>query len=268
MKQAKSVDEQLNEIFDYSVRLESRRGEITEFEVARLKGMLPGARSNSLLRAVSDLLVSELERDFIKFDAALEAFINSWPGFDLRCSVASTAQFAFNPAGASTLLHQCLQSAPDDLDLHHSFTHIAWFSGDLELCSRMVELRTHLEDKPMAVDSQVVKAMEVLDVADVKPALYQELMHSVHECIREATSFERDIKVSLDLDVDKHEDGSSGILLQIFSDMNDEKLDRLDDSIDELMSDTDRWGTALPRVMTVLVRDIVPEAQADGGCFA
>ncbi|RUR43373.1 hypothetical protein [Vreelandella populi] len=268
MKQAKTVAEQLNEAFAYSLRLEGRRGSLTDFEVTRLGTMLGGSKGNRLLVAVCDLLVSEIERDFDKFDIALSDF-KAWnSNFDLACSIASTAQFAFNPLAASLLLGQCFQIAPDDLGFHHGFTKIAWFSGDLTLCAQMIDVRTNLGDDAMPLDTKVEKAISVLNDAQVELALYQELIHGVHQKLREYVSFKRDVNISLDIDVDAYEDGSRGIVLQIFSDQDDEHLDQLDDDMTDLISDTDRWGVDLPRIMTILVRDLLPESQLKGGKFA
>ncbi|GEK50896.1 hypothetical protein HVE01_16170 [Vreelandella venusta] len=267
-KQPKTVAQKLNEAFDYSVRLEARRASLSDFEILRLKRLLTGFEGNALLSSVADMLVAEIERDFEKFDSALSVFLSNNPSFDLMCSIASTSQFAFHPRAASDLMRNCFEIAPDDLEFHYGFTRVAWFSGNLQLCAEMIERRLKLGGLLMPLDTVARKASSVLENFQVPASLFEQMVHEVHSKIRYSVSHKRDVSIELNLDVEEHEDGSNNIVLEIFSDQDEDSLDLLDEEMSGLISDVEKWGYDLPRIMSILVRDAIPDLADEGGELA
>lgn len=268
MPRPKTVADKLNEVFRYSVSLESKRGNLSDFEIRRLESMIGPVNGNRLLLTIKQLLVAEIQRDFEAFDAALEDFESANAPFPMVPSIASQALFAFNPEAASQLMHRSFEMAPDDLEFLSRFAKVAWFSGDLDLCRQMILRRERLGGEVVSLDRRALETGVVLADANITTELYQSLIKGVNQNLRNRLAGERDVNVQMEIEVDAHEDGSSGIVVQIFSDMEEERLDQLDDDMHKLISDTDTWGYDLPRVVSILVRDIVPTDELEGGQFA
>ncbi|UBU49812.1 hypothetical protein LCW13_06030 [Cobetia amphilecti] len=256
------VGQAISEAMKFSMRLEERRGSIQSFDIRRLESMACPQKGNYLMYLSKEMLVAEICRDFERFDKAAQSFLSQSVSWELAANMSMTALFAFSPDMAKMMARRALDMAPGNGEVISFASDIAWFAGDLPLCT---ELRKRHERLGEEMDKKLTDqdTRRILEDAGVTEGEYQDLVAGLHALLREHLSGAMRDRVRLHFDTQHHEDGSEGLVLEVLSDMDDERLDALDDAVLEYGSDTGRWGYDLCRITTFLVRDL-PQSSAEG----
>lgn len=262
MPMLKPVGQALSEALEFSMRLEDRRGDIQPFEIRRLERMAYPKEGNHLMYLVKEMLVAEMSRDFERFDKAAQNFLSQSVSWNVTANMSVTALFAFSPEMALTMARRAIEMSPGNGEAINFASDIAWFAGDLPLCT---ELRKRHERLGEEMDKKLTDqdTRRILAGAGVTESAYKDLVTGLHALLREHLSGAMRDRVKLHFDTQQHEDGSEGLVLEVLSDMDDERLDALDDAVLEYGSDTERWGYDLCRITTFLVRDL-PQSSAEG----
>ncbi|MDL4862968.1 hypothetical protein NPJ88_011535 [Halomonas elongata] len=255
MPRVKPVGQTLTEAFDYSIRLEGRRGDLKDFELRRLEQLAYPKEGNYLLYLAKEMLVAEIERDYERFDKAADRFLQNGASDDLLINMSSITLFALNPGLALALVRRLIELYPDHTEGFKLIAECAWFAGDLPLCA---ELRERIErlGGEMEKDLRDEEATRVLSEAGVALEHYRDYVHGLHDIVRNHLTGHRDARLELDFEVTQHEDGHEGIVLQVFSNLESEHLDRLDDDFLEHACSPEAIDSGVSDVVTVLVRDI------------
>lgn len=262
MPRPKPIGETLSEALNFSIHLEERRGDLTPFELKRLEALAYPKEGNYFQYLVKEMLVAETKRDYERFDAAADRFLeNAVPG-DLLVNMSSSALFALSPRHVSAMIRRLATECPDWLEGLMLVQSAAFFVGDLGLSNELRERIARLGGE-MEQEVRDVQAGRILAAAGIEPDSYHGFVQGVYALVRKYVSEQYNTRLVLDVTTQLHEDGHESIVYQVFSSLEDEQLDRLDDELLEYASSPEAVESGVPNVVTVLVRDM-PAFQAEG----
>ncbi|SDL77549.1 hypothetical protein SAMN05661010_02513 [Modicisalibacter muralis] len=264
MPQAKTVTDALQEAMNLSEELERRRPSISPFDVRRLERMANPKGGNRLAFLVKEVLVGEITRDFNRAYDAVEHIVAEPTDPWVFPPIASLAMLCFNPTLSLTVVRKALpMHISNAVDLERLMQG-AWFSGDLGLCHE-IDQKLRAAKGEMAQDYRIEEMVGILDEAGVSMEEYRDYVAGFHLVLRKHYSGQAHNRISLGFDALRHEDGQRSIVFQVFSDLDDEALDRLDDDLMERQSDPSAVKDNLASVVSYLVRDMPRETPVQEG---
>lgn len=268
MVQPKPIEDVIGQALQYSLRLEDRRGELTDFEVKRLAHEISSAGNNAMVTALHDVLVGEIERDFQKLDTAAEQVFSMPAGPGLFANIGNLVLFAFNPELASAMSRHAFELDSESPELLEHLLLNAWYSGDMQLCQEIYHRMKVLQvDLDKVEHFQFEYTFSVLERSGVPISEYREAIVGLHSIIRPYVAGKRNVRVLLNFEPVNHEDGYEGIVAEVsFDGLEEEILDHLDDSLLDWTADPERVSPELSRVVTFLARDIPKQQPIREAC--
>ncbi|WP_189445705.1 hypothetical protein [Salinicola rhizosphaerae] len=243
---------------DYSIELESARGNLTQFQVNRLAQMVSKSGTGLCQTLIRDALVAEIERDYAAFDVAAERLIAHYPGESgMLLNMSNVALFTFDADIALKLLKLAMSGLSTDARALHHIAPVAWNCGDLEL---LMDVRRRLasmngESESMRQWRSDEAVVNVLDGSGVGLDEYRAYVRGFYKLVREHTANLMNTRVGIDIDAVTYEDGQGKVVLQVFADLDPEALEALDEALIDRDCDETEVSPQLAGIVSCLARD-------------